>query len=473
MQESIPVQSLHIGMFVADLDRPWLDTALLTPGFLIESPEQITQLREFCEFVVVDWMRSAGEYAPRALANGEIVSRIPWPSAPRSSRPHTVAEEASVRADLPPPQAVSLWESLRSLMWRRPRQIEKPHDENAGGEVIQFASQKSFLPHHVPITYYAATCSVGEELPRAETVDARTGVVFQQLAHDILADKEIRLDALEEVVGAMADSAVRNPDALMRVAGLREHDTAIYPHGLSVAVHLLAFGRHLGFPRGYLVRLGMVGLLLDVGMLKVPEAILNKKVILSSDEFAAVKLHVAHGMTILRAMPGLHPDVAEGIAQHHERENGSGYPAGLPSERIGTFGRMAAIVDTFTAMTARRTYREPAAAFEVLRALSGWAGTSFNAPMVEQFIQSIGVFPAGSLVELSTGEVAMVVSHNKAHRLKPRVLIIMAPDKSPTAHPINLDLMHQAVVAGNDPVHVVRGLPVGAYGANAQKDRLG
>jgi hypothetical protein len=89
--------------------------------------------------------------------------------------------------------------------------------------------------------------------------------------------------------------------------------------------------------------------------------------------------------------------------------------------------------------------------------------------MVEQFIQSIGVFPAGSLVELSTGEVAVVVSHNKARRLKPRVLIITAPDKSVSPHPASLDLLHQAQVADRDPVYIVRGLPTGAYGVGAHE----
>jgi HD-GYP domain-containing protein (c-di-GMP phosphodiesterase class II) len=238
---------------------------------------------------------------------------------------------------------------------------------------------------------------------------------------------------------------------------------------LSVAVHLLAFGRHLGFPKDYLAQLGMVGLLLDVGMLKVPTAILDKKVVLSSEEFDAVRNHVSLGVEILRGIPGLHPSVLEGIAQHHERENGSGYPARLSAERISIFGRMAAIVDTFTAMTNKRSYREPAAAYEVLRELSAWAGTFFNARMVEQFIQSIGVFPAGSLVELSTGEVAVVVSHNKARRLKPRVLIITAPDKSVSPRPANLDLLHQAQIADRDPVYIVRGLPTGAYGVSAHE----
>jgi HD-GYP domain-containing protein (c-di-GMP phosphodiesterase class II) len=475
MQERISVQSLHIGMFVADLDRPWLDTPFPIQGFLVESPEQIKLLREFCEFVVVDWMRSAGEYATRAVSNGGMGERQMLPRSIPSKRP---LQEFGRQPLVPAPVAslhkgrsVSFWEHMREVLVRWGERKDEVADAPAESrrESVDNEPRPSFLPRSVPITYYANTSTVGEELPNAESAYARTGDVLNQLIMDIRGGKNFDLEGMEEVVGNMVDSAVRNPDALMWVAHLRDQAKDVYGHGLSVAVHLLAFGRHLGFPKEYLLRLGMVGLLLDLGMLKVPKPILEKTAVLTAEEFDAVREHVVLGLEILHNIPGLHPDIAEGIAQHHERENGSGYPSRRSGDQLSTFGRMAAVVDTFTAMTSKRSYREPAAAYEVLRDLSSWAGTYFNAPMVEQFIQSIGVFPAGSLVELSTGEVAVVVSHNKARRLKPKVLIITAPDKSITRHPASLDLLHQAEVSGRDPVYVVRGLPAGAFGINARE----
>jgi len=135
--------------------------------------------------------------------------------------------------------------------------------------------------------------------------------------------------------------------------------------------------------------------------------------------------------------------VIEGIAQHHERMNGSGYPHGLKAGQIGIFGRMAGIGDCFAALTKSRPYAEAVSSYEALRSITGWGGEYFHAPLTEQFVQAIGVFPVGSLVELSTGEVAVVVSHNKVRRLKPRVLLLTSPDKTPSAYPIMVDLLYE------------------------------
>ena len=113
--------------------------------------------------------------------------------------------------------------------------------------------------------------------------------------------------------------------------------------------------------------------------------------------------------------------------------NGGGYPKGLVGSEIGVYGRMAAIVDCFAALTNHRPYAAASSSYEALRSLSGWSGEYFHEPLVQQFVSSVGVFPVGSLIELSTGEVAVVVEHSKVRRLKPRVLVITGPDKTPSS----------------------------------------
>ena len=116
--------------------------------------------------------------------------------------------------------------------------------------------------------------------------------------------------------------------------------------------------------------------------------------------------------------------------------NGSGYPQRPAwATRSAIYGRMAGIVDCFAALTNHRPYAAAASSYEALRSISGWAGDFFHEPLVQQFVSSIGVFPVGSLIELSTGEVAIVVAHNKVRRLKPRVLVVTGPDKTPLAAP--------------------------------------
>jgi HD-GYP domain-containing protein (c-di-GMP phosphodiesterase class II) len=281
------------------------------------------------------------------------------------------------------------------------------------------------------------------------------------VVEDIRAGSILQLDIVEEVVDDMVESMVRNPDALMWVARMRERDLTVYDHGLSVAVSLVAFGRHLGYPKEQLSQLGMMGLLLDVGKIKLPRELLEKNARLSSEEFELIKDHVELGLDVLSQTPNIHPDVMEGIAQHHERMNGTGYPNNLLGDGIGIFGRMSAIADTYAAVTKRRPYADAISPHEALQMLSNWSGTQFHADMVEHFIQSIGVFPVGSLVELSTGEIAVVVTHSKLKRLRPKVLVVAEADKSHCKHPAMRDLLYDV---SDDPAYIRRGLPSNAYG---------
>jgi HD-GYP domain-containing protein (c-di-GMP phosphodiesterase class II) len=184
---------------------------------------------------------------------------------------------------------------------------------------------------------------------------------------------------------------------------------------------------------------------------------------LSPAEFELVKGHVALGLAALEGSAGLTPAVLEGIAQHHERLDGSGYPNGLKSEQIGVYGRMTAIADSFSAMITPRPYANASSAQETLLSLYEWGGTSFSAPMIEQFVQAIGVFPVGSLVELSNGEVAVVVAHNRVRRLEPKVLVLTWPDKSPLAKPIERDLFEMGK-SSRTRLRIMRGLRMNAFG---------
>ncbi|MFS8086889.1 MAG: HD-GYP domain-containing protein, partial [Acidobacteriota bacterium] len=171
---------------------------------------------------------------------------------------------------------------------------------------------------------------------------------------------------------------------------------------------------------------------------------------------------------LLRDIPDLHPDIPEGLAQHHEREDGSGYPNRLTAAKISLFGRMAGIVDVFAAITNVRPYGEPLSALDTLRKLARWSGNLFHKPLVEQFIQAIGVFPVGSLVELSNGEVAVVIRQSRVRRLQPRVLVICGKDKLPMASFRVLDLLYQPD-RDSERVHIMRGLPAGAYGLDSNE----
>ena len=358
-----------------------------------------------------------------------------------------------------------MWGKLRSgVSGLFARSVEDKYDDDS---VAEFVPEKpefvraSFIPETVLLTIYEDKQPVEDEIGAATAAFQRTNELMHRMVEDIRAGATLQLESVEEVISDMVDSMVRNPDALMWVARMREQHLTVYDHGLSVAVSLVAYGRHLGYPKDQLSQLGMMGLLLDIGKIKLPRELLEKNARLSSDEFEQIKEHVDLGLEVLMQTPNLHPDVLEGIAQHHERMNGTGYPNNIMGDKISIFGRMAAIADTYAAVTKHRPYAEAISPHEALQMLSNWSGTQFHADMVEQFIQSNGVFPVGSLVELSTGEVAVVVTHSKLKRLRPKVLVVAEADKSHCKHPAMRDLLYDV---SDNPAYIRRGLPSSAYG---------
>ena len=515
MASKIYANDLKVGMFVADLDRPWVDTPFLLQGFLIENDEQIHSLRTHCEWVMVDRARSTGaEYEAVAGAGPIAPNRAPMPQRasgnapgidPEAATPLSTPEEkkaapasaarakAAPRSALPPagpaartaspaaeidlsgyasgsaPRGPGFFARLFSGLKGRKGSSAAASSAPAAPEVFretpqEFAARAELLPPGIEVQTYHDQVTVEEEVPRAQAAVTRASGLLDKLVSDIKLGQSFEIERVEEIVDEMVESVVRNPDAAMWIARLREEDISTYGHGLQVSVYLTAFGRHLGFPKPQLEQLAQIGLLLDIGKIKLPRYLLEKQGRLTAEEYEEAKRHVQHGIDILRGTANIDPEVIEGIEQHHERMNGSGYPHGNIGEEIGIYGRMAGIVDTFAALTNHRPYAAAASSYEALRSINGWAGEFFHEPLVQQFVSSIGVFPGGSLIELSSGEVAIVVAHNKVRRLKPRVLVVTGPDKTRSPHPAMLDLLYDHKAGGDDPVYIKRGLPAGAYG---------
>src|SRR5690606_25530620 len=325
------------------------------------------------------------------------------------------------------------------------------------------AALRRSLPIEAP-QRYRDTRPIEEELPRARNAFARSCDTIETLLADIRSERATDIVRLHAAVDDMVSSMIGNPDALMWVARLRDEDINTYSHGVKVALYMIALGRHVGFPKEDLNKLGMIGMLADVGKTRVPRALLEKPGMLTPEEYTVVKDHVGLGLEALGKSIVLPPEVEEGISQHHERLDGSGYPLGLAGEAIGIHGRIAAIADTFAALITPRAYANASAPHEALMNLFEWSGKSFHAPLVEQFVEAIGIFPVGSFVELSTGEAAIIVAHNRTRRLEPKVLVLTWSDKQPLPEPIARDLGERARGGDGKVIRIVRGLPSGAYG---------
>jgi HD-GYP domain-containing protein (c-di-GMP phosphodiesterase class II) len=416
----IDTTNLRLGMFIADLDRPWLDTPFLIQGFLLEDEEDLRTLQRLCQYVEIDLRRSTIDLSPL-----EQLFALP------SQR-----EQRLIEDDLSP-------------------------------------TEQPLAPPGVTLTAYVDEVPFEQELPRASEAYARTKKALAELVHDLLAGSDLQMDQVDEVVDDMAESMISNPDAMMWVSRLRTEDIETYAHGIRVSVYLLALGRHLGFPTPELRQLGMVGLLLDLGKINTPRRLLEKPGKLTPEEFEEVKRHVDYGLEMLSRSPMLHSNVLEGVAQHHERLNGRGYPKGLKGDDIGIFGRMAGIADSFAALTSPRPYNSTISPSDALWKLYDASGEYFHRPLIERFVRAIGAFPVGTLVELSTGEVAVVVRHNRVRRLQPTVLLITDPSKQPLDRPMGFDLLYQQSIGRDTPVRIRCGLPVDAYGIDTSAYYIG
>lgn len=520
MATKVFTTDLKVGMFIADLDRPWIDTPFLLQGFVVEQEDQIAALRTHCLYVMVDRARSIGDEfaaplptptrtvppvgahrggamaqaAVATAASPKDVAPPPPPqqheirrAAPGSEGKHLRLEDISrrtstrnlVAGDVAPSHLAiagvgvfsRVVSGFRGLFSRRREKLSAtggyfPPPELVPETPQEYEARAALLPPGIEVKTYANLTSIEEEAPRARAVVVEATDLLDKLMGDIKLGQSFEVERVEEIVDEMVESIVRNPQALMWVARLREQDISAYGHGLQVSVYLTSFGRHLGFPRTQLTNLAQVGLLLDVGKLRLPKALLEKRGRLTDEEFDAAKKHVDIGLEILNETPDFDPDILLGIGQHHERMNGTGYPHGLVGNDIGVFGRMAGIVDCFAALTNHRPYASAVSSYEALRNITAWSGDFFHEALVQQFVSSIGVFPVGSLIELSTGEVAVVVEHSRVRRLKPRVLVVTGPDKTPATFPTMVDLLYEPKMGGADPVFIKRGLAPGAYGLN-------
>jgi HD-GYP domain-containing protein (c-di-GMP phosphodiesterase class II) len=312
------------------------------------------------------------------------------------------------------------------------------------------------LPQPQPRISYPERASVEQEYRPARTAYKVSRVVMRDVLSAVRIGRTLDADQVVAAVSSMTESVLRNPDALLLFSQLRAKGEYTESHAIDVSIYMITFGRFLQLEQSQIEFLAYVGLLQDIGKVRLPRDLLEKRGRLSMEEFEQAKLHVRYTEEILRATPGLPGDLARVAGLHHERVDGSGYPKGLKGAEIGMYGLIAAIVDTFDALTVKRPYAEPVSPSAAISMLYKWRGIYFDANLVEQFIRCLGIFPVGSLVELNTGEVGVVIAQNPAKRLLPRVMVLRDAKGNPLIPQKLLDL-GRAPMASKDEPYRIRG----------------
>ena len=419
----VATSDLDIGMYVSSLDRSWLETPFLTQGFFIESQEEIAQLREYCEFVYVDSRRSskklggAGrqtlEKSDREARRQSAKFRKSRPGKPNKDRPRIPLDQIFVGRAL------------------------KPYDDSCGWE---------------------------EEHPRAQqALNTLIGDIDQIYTQVVKGDK-LNIVKLRKSVEPLVDTISSNPDACLWVSRLKQHDRYTYQHSLGAAILAVSVGRQMGLQRHDLRSLAMGCMLMDIGKLRLDPELLQSESDLNDEEMAEVASHVEHGLEILDECGVINQDVIDIVAHHHERYDGSGYPEGLYGSNIPPFARVAAIVDTYDAITSDRHYAAAMSPTDAIKTLYSARDEDFQAELVEAFIQAVGIYPAGTLVELTTGEVGVVVAEYRTRRLRPKILLLLNEKKERLPRTRVVDLQKETAPGEQFEVKIARSLEPEAFG---------
>lgn len=408
-ERKLAVAELKEGMYVCRLDRPWEGTPFLLQGVLIESESDIETLAGLCREVYVDVERGVGPVEASLLS----------------------LEPAAARIVIPPKPA-----------WRA-----YSDDEIAA---LQGAAA------------YPETVEFEQELSQARDAHVQAAAFAERVLDDVREGRAIAVEDVRGAVEPMVRSLVRNADAFLWLDALRARGAYEYRHALSCSALAVAFGRHLGLPQELLVDMASGALLLDVGKLRLDDALVSSSTAYGDEERRRMQAHVEHSLAIVDAGGAVPEHVREMIRTHHEWVDGGGYPRRLEGDAVPLLGRVAAVVDAYDAMTSDRPHQSAVAPHVALQALYKARGSQFAAEIVEQFMQCMSVYPIGALVELSSGEVAIVTAQNAARRLQPRVMVLTDPDKQVLSQFHSLDLLVRA--HSDDPVRIASALAPGAYG---------
>ncbi|MCP3669550.1 MAG: DUF3391 domain-containing protein [Gammaproteobacteria bacterium] len=425
----ISCDALVIGMFVSRLDRPWNETRFPFEGILISSPEDIEKFKQTCTFVYVD------------VEQGLQPQTGPWLKTDRSKFSTEITKIRPVgKAKHPELQVDRAIERLEYEALRK----------------TTYEKSEAFTP----------------EVKTAHHVSNGLAGGHVQLMHDLKYGRDLDLDVVQVGVSDMVDSVIRNPDAMIWVVQLKKLDEYSYSRALGTSVWCATFGRHLGLEKDTIEKLALGGLLLDIGKSYLPVDLLRKKGALSVDEIQIMHSHVELGINVLTTganesnIEKLNINILQMITTHHERSDGSGYPQRLINQNIPIFGRIAGISDSYDAMTSRRPYSDagPLNPHEAIADLYELRDSKFQSELVEQFIQTVGLYPAGSLVELNTGQIGVVVEINPLRRLRPKLLLLLDENKTQYKEFDHLDLSET-----DETTQLKRGLPPGAYGIDMRE----
>lgn len=390
-QIKLNVNEVTVGMFVSGLDRPWTQTPFPLQGFYVRDLDEIRELKQHCRHVYIDVIKGA---------------------SPIRSNLKTLS-----------PSGASLSSG------RAPERRASPENKVAGLAPIK-------VREHV----YDRSVPLQKEIRSARVLHREVYEAVRTVVQSLdQGQQTIPVNETKRAASAMVDSILRSPDAFTWLSRVRQKDEYTYSHAVRSAVWGILFGRHIGLAKADLDVLALGLLLKDIGKTRVPKHVLESPN-RSKTEREAYEKFVNYGVDILKRVPDIKPRVVAVVKTHCERVNGSGFPEHLRGDRIPLLGKIAGIVTFYDETTNPRGQSQPLSPSKAVGKLYDLRDIEFQSDLVVEFIRAIGLYPTGTLVELNTGEVAVVVEQNFKRRLKPKIMVVTDARKQLLHEPVFLDL---------------------------------
>ncbi len=386
MLKKIRVEQLQHGMYITEFCGSWMEHPFWRTNFLLKNPKDLAEIHaSSIREVWIDTDRGAD------LAAGETAVEA------AAEERRVEAELSQVAAPAPAPKAVSLREEM--------------------GQAAKIYSKSK-----------EAVFSMFQEARMGRAVDAEKA---RQMVEDI------------------SSSVMRNPGALISLARLKNADEYTYMHSVAVCALMIALARQLGLGAEETREAGVAGLLHDLGKAVIPNEILNKPGKLTEAEFAVMKTHPGEGHRMLLDGYKVGEIALDVCLHHHEKTDGTGYPKGLKAAGISLFAKMGAVCDVYDAITSNRPYKAGWNPAESLRKMAEWAPGHFDDHVFQAFVKSVGIYPIGSFVRLTSGRMGVVVEQNERSLLVPRVKVFYSSKSKSYLPPELVDL---ALLGGREKI---------------------
>lgn len=318
--------------------------------------------------------------------------------------------------------------------------LDVPAGEAAVSEAQSDAEVEAELRQVAQDQRETAQVTVAVEIERATRICRQSKQAVVSMFQEARMGKTVDAAGAQRLVQEISDSVARNASALISLARLKTADDYTYMHSVAVCAMMIALARQLGLDEEQIKLAGMAGLLHDLGKALMPMEVLNKPGKLTDAEFTIIKSHPVEGHKMLLAAGNVHPVVLDVCLHHHEKTDGSGYPDRLKDEAISLFAKMGAVCDVYDAITSNRPYKAGWDPAESLRKMAAWAEGHFDHKVFQAFVKSMGIYPIGSLVRLTSGRIGVVMEQTGKSLTMPCVKTFFSTKSNMRITPEIIDL---------------------------------